>query len=403
MNRLLRSLLALVARGLRSVAGRMAPTAPVTTGAPPTAAPAARSDQPPGGPPGHWLEMVRSRAPGLHVSLQERGVAGAPRPERTVANLPVPPPSALEPRKAASASVAPRAMPTGSPTKARWIARPVTSPTPGPEEEGAPVDLEPHGWNASATLTDQEEWTRAPTRRSVGQPRRDDTTPSVASPLNPADATALAAWRSLRPSPEQGPAIQLAAAQPNELVARCNGVRAMPMTTPPDTVRHTLATPHFAPSRDEDGAPPPLRQLRRSYPTPVPTPWRVEALQAPPEVDTSSVDGTSRLADARFPTLPDDVPTTPRARHDAISPRTSALVAQVAAPRARHDSSDLAGAWPLLPGTRIPALRTFLPEADRWPALDEEASLDDDLGELASPAGHRERLAREQRGTPWNG
>ena len=70
MGRLLRVLLDALARGLRAVAGRLAPS--------PTPAVAVVEEpaavDPADGPPSHWLAMVRTRAPGLHVSMQERGV-----------------------------------------------------------------------------------------------------------------------------------------------------------------------------------------------------------------------------------------------------------------------------------------------------------------------------------------
>lgn len=283
-------------------------------------------------------------------------------------------------------------------------------------------DLEPHGWqpNATATLTDAEEWTRAPTRRAdapIHPPRTthptrtDDAVLPLARPLTPADAVVAAAWRAARVGASE-PLTEPAARIPVEPAVRpptSGGLRAMPLAVVPATARHSLATPRFAPARDEDAAIPPLRQARRSYPTPAPTPWRVEALQAPPDVDLTALStATAAPVDghpaARFPALPDEAPARPAPRRVGVStPPPAPARAPLAPPRPRHDSSDLAGAWPLLPGTRIPALRHAPGETERWPTLDDEPMRDDDGDELLSPAGHRERLAREQRGTPWNG
>lgn len=407
-----------MARGLRSIAARLTPVdaAPVTDAEP------APVEDTAGGPPGHWLEMVRTRAPGLHVSLQERGVARMPRRPLPVVTS-VPAASALELRERQPDTPV-RRVPSAPPVAAvpgLPLARPLRPsperiPTPAAQHLAeAPPDLEPHAWASAASDDDQEDWTRVPTRRTQVATSASPAPIPAAVPavrrLSAVDAAVAESWHA---SAEVPPHSTDARTDPRRVPTRPE-LRPLPAVTPPEMARHSAATPVFAPSRDEDQA---LRRpvrARATYPTPVPTPWRIEALQATMDEPVAQ----------RFPSLPDEVapdaaapvPTSPPASAPIARPAVPAPVPSSRSPQApglnarrRHDSSDLVGAWPTLPAARIPALRrsaesawSILPDADRWPELPGDESDEGNDPDLSLPADHRERLAHEQRGLAWNG
>jgi hypothetical protein len=223
-----------------------------------------------------------------------------------------------------------------------------------------------------------------------------------ASLLSPADAAVSQVWSAtsgasaVEPQPTRPPSADLrrAAARPD--------LRPVPAVPARETDRHSNATPVFAPSRDEDASVRRAAPPRRSYPTPSPTPWRVEALQSPPdELGRSS----------HFPALPDEAP-----HASGAVPARSVSPARPPLPSPRPPSGpqrtspryepELSGSWPTLPRERIPALRPSSvdePSPSRWPELMEDISEERDDEGLALPDGHRERLAREQRGLLWNG
>lgn len=402
MGRLLRLLFGAVARGLCAIAGRLAPA---------EAAPLAVQEAPAvedgaGGPPRHWLEMVRTRAPALHVSLQERGIARVARLAAPMLTSPsVPPASALELR---SSPVDPS---TGSAAPA--VARPVR-PTPRPVFAGSPrpvdpqLDMEPHRWEDGSSDEDHEEWTRVATRRTVPMA---SATPATIRPavrrLSAADAAVIGIWRP--------PALSGTTAAPastngsndtrdTRRVATRPDLRPLSATAPVEA-RHSTATPQFAPARDEDQALHRPLRARADHPTPLPTPWRNEALQ-------DMADGP---AVRRFPALSDEMPDEVRdGSASAVTlpgsgTRSSTLVSTApssqspvfsAFARSRPESSDVVNAWPTL--SSAPSLGA-LPTADRWPDLLSDETGEGDDPDLSLPCGHRERLDHEQRGLAWNG
>jgi len=413
-----------MARGLRVIAGRLTPVEAVPVAAP---EPAAVEDTA-GGPPGHWLEMVRTRAPGLHVSLQERGLARMARQLAPVSAAPSP--SALEPRGRQSGMPTRSAsspVPVESPASAAAlpVARPLRSMSaasaaaPASRPVVAQPDLEPHRWDSAALDEDQQDWTRVPTRRLDPTPPTSSLVLPAAVPavrrLSAADAAVAETCRPPASPTEISPRITDRRQESAPRNAHGDTQRAptrpelrpLPAVVSPETTRHTTATPAFAPLRDEDQA---LRRpvrARVDYPTPVPTPWRTEALQATAD----------DLAAPRFPSLPDEDPSAAPVRglaarsSTSVPPVPSSLPPQspiaIFQARHRHDSSDLVGAWPTLPAARTPALRasseSWLATADRWPELPGDESDEGNDPDLSLPAGHHERLDREQRGLSWNG
>lgn len=359
-----------------------------------------------------------------------------PLPVATPEPPPVPSVSALEPRGRKPETPARRA-PAATPAAEKTVlpvARPlrrlpesITTPTARRPMEETP-DLEPHTWESAASDDDHEDWTRAPTRPAQSaMPAAFAPIPARVSAvrrLSTVDAVVAKAWR---PSGEAPPSTTDARTDPRRVPPRPE-LRPLPTVTTPETTRHSTATPAFAPSRDEDQALRRLVRARVNYPTPVPTPWRIEALQA-------TVD---ELVAPRFPSLPDEVASDAAVSASApasvsapspssiFSPIMRSAVSPPPAPsslpssvpqqapilsaRRRHDSSDLVGAWPTLPAARIPALRTSsepvwsaLPDADRWPELPGDESDEENDPDLSLPADHRGRLEREQRGLSWNG
>ncbi|HEX3134824.1 MAG TPA: hypothetical protein VHX44_14755, partial [Planctomycetota bacterium] len=186
-------------------------------------------------------------------------------------------------------------------------------------------------------------------------------------------------------------------------------LRPVPAAVAVSTARHSTTTPLFAPSRDEDQSLHRPVRARGNYPTPVPTPWRIEALQK----------GVEKRDAPRFPALPDEVASHAATHVAAHAPVARASIAAhpvrrspppLMPVRQPYDSSDLVGAWPTLPAARVPALRVSAEHAlaaaaavDPWPALLSDADEDGTDPDLSLPAGHRERLDREQRGQSWNG
>lgn len=340
------------------------------------------------------------RAPGLHVSLQERGIARVARPAAPMLMSPsVPPASALELR---SSPVDPS---TGSAAPA--VARPVR-PTPRPVFAGSPrpvdpqPDMEPQSWEDGSSDEDHEEWTRVATRRTVPMA---SATPATIRPaarrLSAADAAVIGIWRP--PALSGTTAAQASADGSNDTrdtrrIATRPDLRPLSATAPVEA-RHSTATPQFAPARDEDQALHRPLRVRADHPTPLPTPWRNEALQDP-------ADG---LAARRFPALPDEMPDTRSSTLVSAAPSSQSPIFSASA-RSRPESSDVVNAWPTLPAARVPALRTLsapslgaLPTADRWPDLLSDETGEGDDPDLSLPCGHRERLDREQRGLAWNG
>lgn len=382
-----------------------------------------------GGAPGHWLEMVRARAPGLHVSLQERGIARMARPPAAIAALPAT--SAREPRgRQPRMPVRPATTP---PSVAEPpVARPVSAAAAVPSLQRPAEslrDLEPHSWESAALDDDQHDWTRVPTRRAVSVPHASTPTmPAVPSTvpavrrLSAADAVVDETWNPSADAPSRAaPRVMSAHADSNGDQERSETARSETRRTPTrpelrplptavtvEPARHSTATPVFAPLRDEDHALHRSVRARVRYPTPWPTPWRTEAFQTAAE----------ELAAPRFPALPDEVslsaPVRKSAAHasSSASPMRSSLPPQAPVFFARRDhvSSDLIGAWPTLRTAGVPGLRSApeaswntVPDVDRWPELLGDESDEENDPDLSLPSGHRERLDREQRGLSWNG
>lgn len=406
MGRLLRLLLGTMARGLRAIAGRLAPVETLDV------APALPVGEPSGGPPGHWLEMVRTRAPGLHLSLQERGVVATLRPP---ARLPVPPPTATVMGAAArQASSAERAVapPAGaaaaSPSTRLPPARPVAAGgAPVPRAVVPPSDVQLPAWESAAVEIDQEDWTRVPGRHAapaLSSPQmtvpalsRDDADDAVAAVIVEIAAAALPRAES---NAEGVPTPTLGDEPPRASSPPLSSVAVEPVWQRP-------AGPGSAPARAEE------RGFRRplpgpsSHPAPLPAPWRSEA--QPTEMAAGLT--------PRFPPLPDEEPVeVPRRGGPAPFSSAASPIAPswTAAMCRHHDASGAVGALSSMPATQIPSwqaasqaapgpLPTPMSEADRWPALPGDETAEGDDPDLSLPCGHRERLEREQRGLAWNG
>ncbi len=413
-----------MARGLRAIAGRLTPVEDVPVAAQETAA----VEDTAGGPPGHWLEMVRRRAPGLHVSLQERGLACMARQLAPISAAPSP--SALEPRGRQSGAPrwsAPSPVSAASPASAAalpvaCLLRPMSAASavaPASQLVVAHPDLEPHTWDSAVLDEDQQDWTRVPTRRSDPTTPTPSHVPPAAVPavrrLSAADAAVAETCRqsaspadvSLRSTDRRHESAPRGAHGNTQRAPTRPELRPLPAVVAPDTTRHSTATPAFAPSRDEDQA---LRRpvrARVNFPTPVPTPWPPAALQATAD----------ELATPGFPSLPDEASSAHQVRGSGARSSTSARPVQSSLPppspvpifpaRRHSDSKDLIGAWPTLPSARVPALRasseSWLSTADRWPELPGDESEEGNDPDQSLPSGHRERLDREQRGLSWNG
>lgn len=399
MGGLLRLLLGAVARGLRAIAGRLTPAGTALVAVQPPAAVEDGAD----GVPGHWLEMVRARAPGLHLSLQERGIARRVRPPAAGPTPALPAESALEPR-GRNPGTPPRPAASPPPLPVARPARPLAAPPQAATATDPQPDPQPHAWESTVFDDDQEDWTRAPLRRSV-PPSSPLVVPAVRR-SSAADAAVAAIRRPANEAPGSGEArVDSARDEPRTAtrrVATRPELRPLPVVVPIEPVRHSTATPLFAPSRDEDQALHRPVRARTSYPTPVPTPWSSAAL--PAAVGDSSAPS--------FPSLPDEVPCA------APVQRTHARVSLPVAPspsasapvRRPRDIDESVGAWPTLPPERIPAQRAgpeaswrTAPHGDRWPDLPQDENDEGDDADLSLPAGHRERLEREQRGLSWNG
>lgn len=331
----------------------------------------------------------------------------APVAEREAPSLPSA--SALELRRS---PVAPSAR-----TAAPAVARPVR-PTPSSVSAGSPrsvdpqPDMEPHSWEAASFDEDREEWTRVTTKRPVPMAPVPATIHPAAGGLSTADAALADLWRP--PTPSVTPAALASADGSNDTRRVPTRSDRRPLsTTAPVEARHSWATPQFAPARDEDQDQRRPLRARVDHPTPLPTPWRSEALQDPAE----------GFAAQRFPALPDEPPDgiAPEVAQPGSRTRSSLPVSASssqrpqspifsASERGRPDSSDLVNAWPTLPAARVRPLRTSsvsslgaLPTADRWPDLLADEAGEGDDPDLSLPSGHRERLEREQRGLAWNG
>jgi len=325
----------------------------------------------------------------------------AGRAVRHAAPVPIPPtpsPSALEPLtrpRGAPAHPAPAsaaALPVARPLRSAPAA---ASMKPTRSSADPQTDLEPHVWESAACVDDQEDWTRVPSRRSVPASSSASSAPVAMPPvrrLSAADAAAIDAWRPAGVAAQnEVEACDVIARDEVRQTAPRPELRPLPSTVAVDTSRHSTATPVFAPSRDEDQAMHRPVHVRVNYPTPIPTPWRIEALQV----------AADELTAPRFPSLADVVAHGAPVRSAVVPSSTTAL--PFSPMRRNHDSSDLAGAWPALPAARVPSLRSALPDADRWPDLPGDETEEGNDPDLSLPAGHRERLEREQRGLSWNG
>jgi hypothetical protein len=411
MGRLLRLLLAAMARGLRAIAGRLTPIEVAPRPAP-EAEPVEDHTE---GPLDHWLEMVRTRAPGLHVSLQERGLTRS-------ALSPAPSASALQPRERQPHQVQPvppvalaapiRTLPMTRPARSSSTDSKGAAISPVSPPTEVKLDLEPHAWESTACTDDQEDWTRVPSRHLAQSSASAERTPILAPEVGRLNATNVATMENWQPPEEASPCV-LGAFAPGKLVPPVQlpndqrhlptapDLRPFPVIVPDDSARYTPATPAFAPSRDEDVT---LRRPLRAqvkYDTPVPTPWHNEALCA----------AMAESLAPRFAFMRDEVTLPEVMVPSAIAARAVPPMAYppVISPR-RQDANDFLGAWPTLPAARNPVPRTssisspqVLPEVDRWPELPRDEFDEGNDPDLSLPAGHRERLEREQRGQAWNG
>lgn len=384
MGRLLRLLLGALAHGLRAIAGRLQPA---TAAAPAAVADDAAADGDADGPPQHWLAMVRLRAPGLHHNLQERGITRRPAAPRS--------------SPAAPSAMAPTAAPTrGDPpppavTTRRMPVVPSASDADRPASRTVRATDEPSLPPGKADAEDDEEWTRAPTRRMkpiTTQPAPIAAPPPATAPgTSDADRAAARLWRAntgeipAAPHADARSAISAAAAEridPRREPTRPI-LRPLPRSAPASesAPRRPAAAPSLAPARDEDHlvvapAPPLVR-------------WPSTAARHHEGLDD---DLDVEEVGSPFPALPDETP------HRPLLRRTDGWPAPATAAHRRREAG-LAG-WPEAPDAR--STQTWSGDDARWPELPADDARGGDGG-LPAPAGHRERLAQEQRGCAWNG
>lgn len=365
----------------------------------------------PAGPPAHWLEMVRARAPRLLSELERAPRRGSP-PPRT--EPPRPPRS--------TAAGAPAAVPARAD-------RDASGPAPAPPvsvdapAERRPAELEegpPRSAPASAptSASDSAGWSRPDARSSpvpspapspvslaatappgAARNARVDAALASTTPDGPAPPREPTSWRwRFAPAPEEAPAHRRVESprSPDRSVPErhpLDGARAerrtpvhLPAALATPRARVPEARPPAAPGLASSSAAPPAPASPPALPSPAHRPGAgsLEALApdksppgalrpgAPPSGPFAATDGSAapsrwELPPAQpglWPRLPDEGDDTDQAPTDAP-------------PRARPRGPT----WPALPGDDL-----LIPEP---PASGEDA-------------GRRERLHREQRGARWS-
>jgi hypothetical protein len=408
MNGLLRHLLGLLARGLRLMGDRLS-----TFSAPQLAEEAVEVApvEPETGPPAHWLELVRRRAPGLYQRLRERGevpapTAGAPRsvmPAVTAPRPQRPPAAAGMAADRRSKVVRAPSSPAPSVTVGAGPSVPIstTSATAGvakaPMPPAAVADPAPSA-PVAASATAIAGPTAATTGSSVAAAAaRAVPRPSVA-PRDGHPSSTVPDLPGMAPRPAQ-----------HQPTVDAGAVQGPPRTGAADPAAETRATPMMRPAqpaptiRDGRMASSPGRSGQVFPPLPRPPEmagWE-HPLRLPGRMDSTPDIGPlapllhdlSQDLLGRFPALPDEPERLPlRGGEAALAASTPAR------PQPRRTEQ---------PSRPQSAAISHLPPSGRepntWPELPAEQESESDDDGLRLPPGHRERLAREQRGITWNG